>query len=268
MKNLFVFFLVFFPFCCLANEHIEFAVIIPSYNNEAWVERNVTSVLEQDYGHFTIYYINDCSTDRTQELLEKCLSSSSNKEKCLSIHNVTRRGALSNVYHLVHSLDPDTVVVIVDGDDSLAHPHVLSLLAKVYEDDSVWMTYGSYLNYPSYSRGLCKEIPPKISQKNQFRSYKWVSSHLRTYYAKLFQLIKKEDLFFRGGFFPVCTDLATMFPMLEMASRGHFRFIPEILYLYNRENPINHDKLRQDLQAACNQHIRNNTPYKPLRSLF
>ena len=54
--------------------------------------------------------------------------------------------------------------------------------------------------------------------------------------------------------------LAIMLPLLEMA--GHkCRFISDILYVYNKENPLNVDKIKAEKQYALAQKIRGMTPY-------
>jgi glycosyltransferase involved in cell wall biosynthesis len=248
---------------------VEFVIVIPSYNNEEWCIKNLESVASQTYPHFSFYYINDSSTDKTKELVDEFISSHALQDKGTVIHNAERRGALANVYDAVHNTDPSKVIVICDGDDWLAHPDVLTKLASVYRNRSVWMTYGSYQFYPGYRKGIRGSfIPDEIAKKVKFRSYKWVSSHLRTYYAKLFQQIKKEDLMYEGKFIPVCTDLATMFPMLELSAHGHFRYIQDVLYTYNTANQLSVGKLHKPLQTLFNAHIRALPPYKPLKSLF
>ena len=47
--------------------NIQFVFIIPSYNNEKWIEKNVMSVLNQTYENWKMIYINDNSTDKTGE---------------------------------------------------------------------------------------------------------------------------------------------------------------------------------------------------------
>lgn len=47
------------------------SVLIPCYNVEAYVEESVLSILNQTYSNLEIIAINDCSTDRTGELLQK-----------------------------------------------------------------------------------------------------------------------------------------------------------------------------------------------------
>ena len=102
----------------------------------------------------------------------------------------------------------------------------------------------------------------------QFRKYNFVTSHLRTFYAKLFQNIKKDDLRYKGAFYRGGWDLAILFPMLEMASRGHIRFIKDILYHYNCTNPISDARIHSHEQRVANITVRARKPYKPLHRLF
>ncbi|MBB4036141.1 glycosyltransferase involved in cell wall biosynthesis [Dysgonomonas hofstadii] len=45
------------------------SVLIPCYNVEKFVEESVNSILNQTYTHIEVIAINDCSTDRTGEIL-------------------------------------------------------------------------------------------------------------------------------------------------------------------------------------------------------
>jgi glycosyltransferase involved in cell wall biosynthesis len=44
---------------------IPFCVIIPSYKNQDKYLRNLNSILQQDYQHYHIIYIDDASQDGT-----------------------------------------------------------------------------------------------------------------------------------------------------------------------------------------------------------
>ncbi len=48
----------------------KFKVVIPSYNNEKWVEANVASILKQTYTNYDVLYINDASTDNTPNIIK------------------------------------------------------------------------------------------------------------------------------------------------------------------------------------------------------
>ena len=49
----------------------KFKIVVPSYNNEKWIATNIESIKEQNYANFEVLYINDKSTDRTEELYHK-----------------------------------------------------------------------------------------------------------------------------------------------------------------------------------------------------
>ncbi|HEY9838671.1 MAG TPA: hypothetical protein V6D27_17445, partial [Vampirovibrionales bacterium] len=92
----------------------------------------------------------------------------------------------------------------------------------------------------------------------------WMTSHLRTFKYLLWRNIKLEDLQDENGnFYRMAGDLATMFPMLEMAAERS-RFIPETLLIYNRSNPLNADKIDGNLQLAIDQKIRSSQKYQRL----
>lgn len=245
-----------------------FVIVIPSYNNSCYVEKNLRSVFEQNYRNFRVIYIDDCSTDDTYEKVRAYVAQHKLDARVTLIHNDKNQGALSNYYRAIHTCKNYEIVVSLDGDDFLAHDNVLVKLNQLYSTNDVWMTYGNYLDYPTYKRKVvtCKKIPDSVIRHNNFRKYQWVSSHLRSFYAGLFKQIKLEDLLYKGRFFPMGGDLAMMFPLLEMAGK-HALFIHDILYLYNRTNPLNDHKTNFALQQECAEFIRKQRAYARLKEL-
>ena len=248
---------------------IQFAIVIPSYNNERWVVKNLESVFCQTYPHWHLYYVNDCSKDRTWDITVNTVRSSGFSHKCTLINNPVRKGCpLANHYAVINSLAPTDVVVCLDGDDQLLDSKVLEYLASVYTNPNVWVTYGSFVSSDRRYKNICRPFPEQVMQKRSFRSYEWVSSHLKTFYAKLFQNIRKEDLLWNGKFYTMSGDLAFMFCVLEQAAKGHIRFIQKPLYYYNINNPLNEFRVNKELTLKLNKHIRNRPPYSPLKTLF
>lgn len=240
-------------------EEKKIVVVIPSYKNSRWYEKNLKSVIEQQYDNFRAVYTDDCSPDGTGSLVEEYLSKNDNKKRVQLIKNTTRIGALENLYNMINSCEDDEIIVTLDGDDWLATDKVLDRVNQEYTSD-VWMTYGQFKEYPGDGAGCSVQIPKHIIQSQAFRRYRWCSSHLRTFYAWLFKRINKEDLKYNGSFFSMAWDLAFMFPMLEMS--GHrSRYIPDILYIYNVENPINDSKVNLKLQQSYEMLIRRKKPY-------
>lgn len=269
MLRNFILFLSLISSCSLcAVDPLQFSVVIPSYNNAKWYEQNLTSVICQSNPNWHIYYINDASKDKTGKLVREFIKKNHLSKRITFIENKTRKGALCNLYNTIQKIDPHHVVVLLDGDDWFNSPLTLQILAQHYADESVWLTYGSFISHPAGYPNPCRPIDPEIAATRTFRSNKWVSSHLRTFYAKLFHKIKREDLLINGSFYPMAWDLAIMFPMLEMASLGHFRFIDKILYTYNVQNPLNDFKVNHKLLRKLDQEIRKKPAYPALETLF
>ena len=244
-------------------EEKPFVVIIPSYNNVKYCEQNLLSVLNKNYGNFRIIYIDDCSTDGTYEKVSRLVNTSS----VTLIRNAQNQGSLRNLYTALHTCQDDEIAVLVDGDDFLAHDGVLKRLNKIYQDPEVWATYGNYLDYPTYKQKpkICAPYPKGVIRANSYRSYRgWMlAAHLRSFKASLFKKIALADLQMDGKFLPMAGDLAFMLPILEMSGK-HTRFIDEVLYLYNRANPLNDHKRDLALQSRCAAHIRSLKPYQAL----
>ncbi len=160
-----------------------FAVVIPSFNNARWCRQNLDSVLSQDYPLFRVIYIDDASTDGTPELVEEYLTESNQGHRVTFLRNEFRLGAAANIDRAVRSCDADEVVVLVDGDDFLAHHRVLRRLNEVYQDPDVWVTWGQFTSFPQGLDGFCGPVPTEIVSANAFRDYPFISSHLRTFYA-------------------------------------------------------------------------------------
>jgi glycosyltransferase involved in cell wall biosynthesis len=243
------------------------AVIIASYNNRRWYERNLSTVVAQDYHDFRVIYVDDCSSDGTGELVEQFIADHDSGNLIHFIRNPIRLGALQNQYKAIHMCDDDEIVILLDGDDWFAHNGVLKKISEVYANSACWMTYGQYRSWPDKDNviGYSKAISSEIIATNNFRDQEWCSSHLRSFYAWLFKLIKIEDLMSPcGTFYNMASDQAIMFPMLEM-SGYRAKFISEVLYIYNAANPINDCKVDRPLQRSLETAIRMQKRYDRLK---
>lgn len=243
----------------MAMDH-RFTIVIPSYQNKEWCEKTLLSVLSQKYSNFRAIYTDDCSTDGTAEEAERVLSKHDKNKRVKLIKNEERLFAVRNIYNMVHSCDDDEIILILDGDDWMNGPNVLTRLNEEYQK-GVWMTYGQYISYHDQEIGCSCTIPREIIETGLFRRYKWCSSHLRTFYAWLYKMIKQEDLMHFGKWLTMSGDLAIMFPMLEMAGPKQ-SFIPDILYVYNYTSPLNDGKVNRNLQIELERKIRSMPKYQ------
>lgn len=238
-------------------------IVTPSYNNKDWWHWNLSSLINQSYSNYRIIITDDCSTDGTGDLIEQYIKTHHLETKVTLIRNQERRGALHNLYTMIHSCPNEAIIVTVDGDDALSDPQVLARLNKIYNNPEIWLTYGQYQEYPSGTQGFCSPMPDDIVKRNAFREHPDLPSHLRTFYAWLFKAIKLEDLLYNGEFYRMTWDCVMMLPMIEMAAHRHL-CIHEIMYLYNNANAISDHKISRQLQAHLAQVIRSKPRYQPL----
>lgn len=246
-----------------------FTIVVLSYNNEKWAEKNINSVINQDYDNFDVRFINDASIDKTGKIADKLFKKfkqAGSPGDCVVVHNSENSKALSNLYSAVNCAKPGTIIVALDGDDWLANRYVLQELNAVYQDPDVWITAGSYIE----SVGG-QVVRPKISDDywtGNIRQKNWTFSHLRTFKKELFMSIKKEDMFDHDEeFYKFTWDRVIMYPMVEMAGPEHFRPISKILYVYNRENPLAVDRVHRGDQLRIEAELKQKTPHERLKEL-
>ena len=153
-------------------EERKIVVIIPSYKNSKWYERNLSSVLSQEYNNYRVIYTDDCSPDKTGELVED-FRDKNDFDNMEVIINKARVGAMENLYNMIHSCDDDEIVITLDGEDWFSHGKVLARVNQAYSDNNTWMTYGQYKDHPHGGHGCSVQIPAHITQRNAFRKYRW-----------------------------------------------------------------------------------------------
>lgn len=83
--------------------------------------------------------------------------------------------------------------MIVDGDDELVGRQVLKLFNAVFQEKKLWFVYSNFLSTVG-GIGYSRPFPSQVIERNHYRKYPFVTSHLRAFYTKLFLNIKEEDL--------------------------------------------------------------------------
>jgi glycosyltransferase involved in cell wall biosynthesis len=238
-------------------------IVVPVYNCEKWISKTITSIKSQTHEDFECCIINDMSTDNTADVIQDSIDLD---RRFKFIDNTEKKYALKNIYDgikFISSNDED-ILTTVDGDDWLAHDHVLETVYNVYESTSCLITYGNFCEYPSQKKHLAFSTPydQDIIDNNTFRNTEWKASHLRTFKKKLWDRIDVDDLINpkTNEFYEVAWDLAFMYPMLEMAG-NRSENISEVLYIYNKENPLSDMYIKTQEQISIADDIRNKNKY-------
>jgi glycosyltransferase involved in cell wall biosynthesis len=233
-----------------------FKIIICGMNIEKYIERCIKSIQEQVNSDWEAIIMLDPSTDKSIDLI-----SNINDKKINYNFNRERNYPLKNIYNGIELLEPhdEDVIVIVDADDYLAHENVLDRINTEYKKENILLTYGSYLQtddsgFTGPNSGY--------QEGDDFRKAPWKATHLRTYKYKLWKSIPREYLIDvrTNDFFKTTGDMASMLPMCEIAGINRIKYIPDILYMYNIDNPIGEHRILGQEQKYVHDVVRGMSP--------
>jgi glycosyltransferase involved in cell wall biosynthesis len=221
-----------------------------AWNCEAWIKRSLKSIQSQTYANFRCVVIDDVSPDQTYEYAREAVKGD---ERFTVIRNTDRKYQLANAIEATRlaAQDPQDVIVIVDGDDWLKHERVFERIAEIYSDPKVWLTYGNYELLKRNWREVLRRkdrrgtqrYPKAVEDSGLYRYHPFMAGHLRTYRKFLFDAVRDEDLRDEdGGYYWAAGDAALGYPMLEMATASHIRYVDEILYVYNNDHPFSDNR--------------------------
>ena len=166
-------------------------------------------------------------------------------------------------------IEPDDIIVEIDGDDWLLHPFVLQYLNQVYQNKDIWMTYGQYLAYPTgeYGGHIHLSLDDYVDQHNIYRYAEFPYSHLKTYKAWLFDKVPREYLIDprTEKYWKTTADFAMCMPMVEMAGKERIIRFDQPMYVYNTSDDLGSEsKTNLAAQKEAERLIRQ---FKPLEKL-
>ena len=87
------------------------SVILATYNNEQTISRSIKSVLNQTYSNFELIIVNDCSTDKTKEIIK-----SFDDNRIIYVENEINIGR-SRSRNSAIKIAKGNFIAIIDGDD-------------------------------------------------------------------------------------------------------------------------------------------------------
>ena len=238
-------------------------IVTTAYNCQDYIEKCVGSLMGQNFTDFKCYITDDLSTDNTVNVVKNLIKGD---DRFILIENKVKMYQPGNYDQVIRDnedIHDNEIVVEVDGDDWLPDSKTLSRINETYSNHDVWIANGSF----RYSNGT-KGFSSKQDNFDNLRGSRFTASHIRTWRAFLWRKIKKEDLKDENGnYWKVTGDLSFMFPMLEMAGEERYRFMDEINYIYNEENPLNDHKVDLTLVNEIAIKIRNKKRYEKIYSL-
>ena len=211
-------------------------LVITAHDAAPFVGRCLDSVASQTRVDWRVVFVDDASTDGTADEVERVAAELGISDRLTVVRHKERRYKTRNVVEAVREIvGDDEVVVMLDGDDWLAHDSALETLAEDYRKgwDVVWGNWTGSDGMPGTSWHLNPFLPP--------RKQPWVTSAPFSFRAHLLKSIPDaEFLDDTGEWFRCACDQAIVLPVFERTTRR--KHIEEVLYVYNRSNPNSNDQ--------------------------
>lgn len=114
----------------MTNEPYKVTVFTPVYNVQNYIERCARSLFEQTYSNLEYIFVDDCTPDKSIDLLLRVVKDYPNrKAQVRIIHNEQRRG-IAAVRNSTVDLASGTFVLNVDSDDWIEKEAIEKLVGK------------------------------------------------------------------------------------------------------------------------------------------
>lgn len=137
----------------------KFSIIIPNYNNAKWLEKCLSSVLNQTYKNYEIIFIDDMSTDNSLEIANKMLQ----EHKILKVPYKKYNGGTRNIGILEATGD---YILCIDSDDWLKNENVLKEINDNLDDEDVM-----FLGFDLYKDGKEGLFPYTPNYENLYQAF-------------------------------------------------------------------------------------------------
>lgn len=195
----------------------KFSIIIPNYNNGKYLDKCLTSVLNQTYKNYEIIFVDDMSTDNSLEIANKLLK----EHKVIQLKQKRLNGGSRNVGILEATGD---YIMCIDSDDWLKHDKVLEKLnSKIRNQDVIFTGFDLF---DGNKEGLYAYVP---KNKNLYDSF---TENVCAIWTKVVKTsILKSTLFPEGT---LAEDRVHHYRVIEKCKS--FLNIQESTHVWNRAN--------------------------------
>lgn len=194
------------------NDSQKVCIIIPTYNQAAYIVKAVESAIAQDYATFTIVVADDNSTDKTTALLQSYIDN----KKIIYKKNKENIGRVANYHKALYEYTDSDWVINLDGDDYFTNKSFISQAIKSINDageENVLFYQGSHIyktnNYEN-------ENPPYIKSKDLIlKSAGYFFDFFRNMHFSHMSTLYNRSLAIKSGFYEKDILSADIFSFLK-----------------------------------------------------
>lgn len=215
------------------NEKV--SIIVPIYNVEKYLERCITSIINQTYKNIEVLLIDDCATDKSNTIAKEFEQKDS---RCKYIKR-EKNGGLSAARNTGVENATGEYLSFVDSDDWISENFILNLLSKAKEQDAD-ITVCDYIMIDDNGK---KTKANTLENLNDNSSIEDKIAYLRNHVVT--KLFKREFFIKQNLRFPEeikrAAEMGLSIPMLTRTNK--IAILDEALYFYyQRSNSLSNNR--------------------------
>jgi glycosyltransferase EpsJ len=227
---------------------MKISIVTTAYNIEAYVEKCLESLLAQTYKDIEIIVVNDCSTDKTMDIVGKFTD-----ERIKVVNHSQNMGAGWARRTGIGAATGDYVIT-VDGDDWLA-PDFIEALAKNAEETDADIVSGGITYVWSDTYEEVKRFLPHVSEGMQkFRDYgdkKIVFLNNKLVRRTMYDTVPYSTRRY-------CEDTPVILPLLYLANKVSYVDVQGYYYLQHDKSLCRRVNAFEEalFKALCSQEMQ------------
>ena len=117
------------------EHNVKVSILVPFYNVEKYVGRCVESLFTQTYQNIEYIFVNDCSPDKSIDVINEYINKYSVADKCKIISHTNNRGICASRNDLLDNAT-GKYILFIDSDDYIERDMVELLVEAAIKDDA------------------------------------------------------------------------------------------------------------------------------------
>jgi len=200
-------------------------LVIRGRNCANYIADSLKSALKQNVD-FRAFVVLDAPKDGAQKYVIK-------DDRIKTHVHAERKGLCFNMWFGINraidvwNLKDEDVIGILDADDKLLRGAFKIVNKRYNNNPNLLLTYGSFIKK---TKGRKTKTSKAYPANANVRQWPWRGSHFKTFKVKLFKHLKEDAFKHKGEWLNAASDLALMFPLMELAGLDRCKHISKPIY--------------------------------------
>lgn len=208
------------------------SVIIPIYKVEPYIERCARSLFEQTLDEIEYIFVNDCTPDKSIEMLEGILEEYPHRKHQVRFLHHDKNKGLTSTRNTGLAVATGEYIAHCDSDDWV-EPNMYETLYNKAKEEKADVVYCNFNMY-SHSSTRIEEIGCFDTDKK-----KLLQSYIKTVWTTIWSVLAKKELYIEHNLrspkhICYCEDFWLAVRLMHYAEK--VSYVPEAFYNYNRMN--------------------------------